>query len=110
MRRTHLELFLDPLVLLGFGDASLLAAQIQLADALVGQLGAGLGVVLILLVVLALCVAAQGRWHRGYGRLQFLFGLLEVLLGRQCLWKEKRRELRAQSEQSTSTFVRTKVR
>ena len=80
---TDLQLLLDALVLLRLGDALLLAAQVQGADALVGELGAGLGVVLILLVVVVLALGrAPRRGHRRADhQLQLLLGLLQVLLG-----------------------------
>lgn len=88
---SHLQLLLDPLVLLGLGDAGLLAAQVQLAHALVGELGAGLGVVLVVLVVVLVLGVGLGvglggrRRHHRRGVLQLLLGLLQVALSRERL-------------------------
>lgn len=72
----YLQLFLDPFVLLSFSDAFFFATVA--GDALAEELGARLGVGLVLLVVL------RGRRGR-YGRLQLLPGLLQVVLCHQSL-------------------------
>lgn len=56
-------------------DTLLLAAEVQLPDTLVGELGAGLGVVLIQL----------GLAGRQRDRLQLFLGFLQVLLRRHGL-------------------------
>lgn len=77
----YLQLLLDSLVLLGFGDTFLFTTEIQVAYALVGQLCAGLCVVLVVLIVLVLCMSAQRCWHHNHSILQLLLGFFQVLLG-----------------------------
>lgn len=78
---SYLQLLLDPLILLCFSDASLFAAEVNMADTLIGELGAGLCVVLVVFIVLVLSMTARRRWHHRHGGLQLLLGFLQVLLG-----------------------------
>lgn len=73
---THLELLLDALVLLGFGEAVFLGVWMR--HAVAGELGTGLGAALVMLVVLVLYGAAC--WYCCRHVLQLFFGFLQILL------------------------------
>lgn len=72
-----MELLLDTVVFLGFGETVFLGVWMR--HAVVGELGAGLGAALVVLVVLVLCRAACWYCHGHHG-LQLFFGLLQILL------------------------------
>lgn len=75
---SYLQLLLDPLIFLGFGDPFLFATEVEIAYALVGELGASLRVVLVMLIVFVLCMPAQ---HYSHGVFVLQLGFFQVLLG-----------------------------
>lgn len=96
---SHLQLFLNALVLLGLGETVLLHAVI--VDAVDVQVGAVCAVILLTVAVVVRVVVHGGRRRRRgchHYHVQLISGLLQILLGFLCLVQRWNKSI-------TDTFV-----